>query len=196
MECTTRRTGSSRAWAATAGGRPVAAALRPSARMVSSSVARSVAVGTACHVPTPARTASLYRPMEACVECATPATRPRRAWEGTAPDRTGVATLWPLPRVLTSLAARSVWHTAALVRYTHPDTHYIPFCTRRWSVDGKCATRPMHPPSAWDAEACGRPAVAPSHPPPHVVTSPVARSVVFDRALATYPHQYALYLSA
>ena len=113
---------------------------------------------------------------------ASPGTQPWRAWEGTAPGRPVVALSWPLPRVLTSLAARSVLRSAAHVTYTHTSTHSYRSARDDGSVDGKCATRPTHPPRAWDAKARGRPVVAASHPPPRMVTSPVARSVVFGRA--------------
>ena len=71
VECAMRPTRAPRAWEATAASRPVPAALRPPPRVVSSPVPRYIAESSACHVPMPPVTASLYTTMEACMECAT-----------------------------------------------------------------------------------------------------------------------------
>ena len=79
-------------------------------------------------------TGSLAERMEAHKAASVSAgTQSRRAWEGTAPGRPAVAATWPPPRVLTSLAARSVAFGTPCHVYPHCTHHTsLLVCTRRW----------------------------------------------------------------
>ena len=105
----------------------------------------------------------------------------------TAASRPAVAASYPPPRVLSSLPPRPVAFVSAC---QVPAPHSECLRERRCLCGSahECVTRPRHLSHAREASAAGRPAVAASHPPPRVLSSPVARSVT--ATLPHQPHQY------
>ena len=149
---------------------------RPPPRMVSSPVLRYIAVRSSCHVPTPSRTASLYRTMEACVECATRPTHPPRAREASTAGTPAVAASHPRHHACAEQPSSSIgraWQHSSRPRTTMHGLRLRETMEAHASME--CATRSTRLPRAREASTAGTPAVAAPHPPPRVLSSPVAR---------------------